>query len=481
MSWRSTLTRLLALCALVAAGPAAAQSLESVVMPGAVIAGHAKWETDCQQCHVRFERNAQTQRCLDCHKPVAADVRDKTGYHGRLKDPQCRSCHTEHKGRGARLVHLDETKFDHAQTDFALHGKHRGKRCDACHKPSGEPPKLKHNQAPLTCTGCHRKDDKHKNGLGQKCENCHNENSWKEARFDHAKTHFPLLKKHADVKCADCHSGEKYVDTPRACVSCHRKDDTHKNVFGQKCDSCHREDDWKRPIFRHDHDTKFVLLDKHRPVKCDSCHRAPVAREKTPTRCVACHRQDDQEKGHQGKLGDKCDKCHNEKGWKGGALFDHQRDTKFALLDKHKDAKCNACHKDKGMREKLAMDCYSCHRDDDQKKGHQGALGEKCDKCHHIKGFKPSLFEHGRDTTFSLIGKHDKAKCTACHKEQLFRRKADSKIDKQCFACHKDDDVHFATLGHDCERCHVADDWRKVDKSAAQRAGIVQKAAEKKP
>ena len=460
MSSLYTLTRAaLATALLMASSIAAAQSLESAVMPGSVIQGHADLEGACQNCHIRFDRAAQRKLCLDCHKPVAADVNAGIGYHGRIKERECRACHTDHRGRGARIVKLDETKFDHAQTDFALRGKHRGRTCASCHRA-----KAKFSQAPSDCVSCHRKEDKHKNGLGPKCENCHNESSWKEARFDHARTKFPLRLSHADptLKCTDCHLDNKFVDTPRECVSCHRQDDLkdgHKGHFGARCESCHNEGEWKASIFRHDRDTHFSLLDRHRIAKCGSCHRAPLYKEKTPTRCVACHRVDDNEKGHRGSLGDKCDKCHNAKGWK-GTSFEHDRDTKFPLREKHKIARCDSCHKDAGMREKLPQKCAACHERDDREKGHKGNYGDKCESCHNEKSFKPSIFDHGRDTSFALAGKHVKQKCATCHRAPLYRTKTETR----CYACHEKEDVHFGSFDLQCDKCHVADDWRKVKK-----------------
>ena len=38
---------------------ASAQGIESVIRPGEVIQGHAKWEEECAKCHVRFDRAAQ--------------------------------------------------------------------------------------------------------------------------------------------------------------------------------------------------------------------------------------------------------------------------------------------------------------------------------------------------------------------------------------------------------------------------------------
>ena len=48
------------------------------------------------------------EKCLDCHKEVASDVRGKMGYHGRIAERECRTCHTEHRGRDAKVVLLDE-------------------------------------------------------------------------------------------------------------------------------------------------------------------------------------------------------------------------------------------------------------------------------------------------------------------------------------------------------------------------------------
>src|SRR5512135_1123335 len=121
MSWLFTCTsRLIRVSIVIAAAvlaasahPAGAQSLETAIMPGAVIQGHAKLESACKNCHVPLDRSAQPRLCLDCHKHVASDVRSGSGYHGRIKERECRSCHTEHKGRAAKIVVLAEKTFDH--------------------------------------------------------------------------------------------------------------------------------------------------------------------------------------------------------------------------------------------------------------------------------------------------------------------------------------------------------------------------------
>ncbi len=460
MSWQFTSTKAVipAIAYLVAAvltagaQTAGAQSLESAIMPGEVIQGHIKQEADCRNCHVRFDRAAQPQLCLDCHKDVARDVRGKTGFHGRIRDQErvCRNCHTEHKGRNARIVILDETTFDHAQTDFLLQGKHKGAACASCHRA-----KTKHSAAPGTCVDCHRKDDRHKDTLGAKCEKCHDEKSWKEARFDHAKTHFPLLLRHEKVKCVECHADAAHLaDTPRECIACHRKDDKHKNTLSAKCEHCHNEKNWKETRFDHAK-SQFPLLLRHAKLKCTECHSDVQHFARTPRDCLSCHRKDD---SHKGALGTKCEGCHNEKTWKEALRFDHGRDTRFRLRDKHHEAKCQSCHKDARFRDKLPLTCFGCHERDDRDKGHKGRYSEKCESCHAERAFKTVTFEHEHDARYALRGKHARAKCDTCHSGVLYR----DKLAQQCFSCHEKDDKHKAQLGKECERCHNERSWNET-------------------
>ena len=118
------------------AGPAHAQ-IETLVMPGKVIEGHAEYEEDCNACHAKFKRAEQRTLCLDCHEDVAVDVNAATGFHGRFdnaREAGCASCHTDHEGRDADIVKLDEGAFDHDFTDFALLGKHGETECAECHE-----------------------------------------------------------------------------------------------------------------------------------------------------------------------------------------------------------------------------------------------------------------------------------------------------------------------------------------------------------
>lgn len=431
---------------------AGADTVESVMMPGKVIQGHAKWEDDCQKCHKPFDKVAQSQLCKDCHKETAKDVAQKKGLHGRLKEGRnCSECHTEHKGRAAQIAPINEKTFKHEQTDFELKGAHADVKktdCKDCHKP-----KIKYRDAPTACNACHKKDDKHEGTLGASCEKCHSEKNWKETKdtFDHNKTKFALDGKHADVKCEDCHLTKKYRDAPTDCYSCHKKDDAHKGVFGTKCADCHDAKDWKVSTFDHGRDTKYTLRGKHQTTKCESCHKPSFTTLKLATSCISCHRGDDK---HEGTLGERCEKCHNEKSWISTPGFDHD-DTKFPLLGKHKTAKCQTCHKN-GIKEKLPLLCNDCHQAEDK---HKGNFGAKCESCHTEKDWKnASKFNHDRDTKYVLRDKHKTTKCEACHTGKLYGQN----LKTDCYSCHKKDDKHKGQLGTKCEDCHNEKSWTKA-------------------
>jgi hypothetical protein len=451
MEWArraATALRRAAACLLALAAPlAAAQALESALAPGPVIRGHAKVEDQCASCHVRFDRAAQDGRCLECHKDVGADLRAKTGFHGRQKPQACRSCHTEHKGREMQIAPLDKKAFDHAQTDWPLRHAHaKVADCAQCHRAG-----RRWREAPQDCLACHRKDDVHKGSLGPKCADCHDDTRWRDTRFDHSTTRFSLAGKHADAKCSACHrAGQPDADAPETCVACHREDDArkgHKGRYGERCDSCHDAKGWRPALFNHDLDTRYALRGKHRAVKCDSCHTGTLYRDKLAADCLACHRIDDV---HKGSLGTECAACHQESGWKNVGRFDHDR-SRFPLLGKHAETDCKACHKSAAYRD-VPSTCIGCHRADDK---HRSTLGEACGACHGERGWKIPHFDHGV-TRYPLRGAHQKAECKSCHADPT--RYRDTPTD--CVACHRKDDKHEGQLDARCDRCHDERRWQ---------------------
>ncbi|WP_455388261.1 cytochrome c3 family protein [Petrachloros mirabilis] len=427
-----------------------ADSVETALMPGQVIEGHAKWEEACTKCHKRFDKAAQSGLCMDCHKDVRKDVDAKQGSHGRFKEQrQCKDCHTEHRGRRQNIAPITEQTFDHEQTDFPLKGAHaNGKKveCKACHKP-----KTKFRDTPSDCYACHKKDDKHKGNLGPACADCHIEQSWKETagKFNHDKTRYPLRGKHAAVKCEDCHAKERYKNTPMDCYSCHKKDDKHKGQEGTKCNECHDERSWKKAPFDHNK-SRFPLMGKHEKIQCKSCHFTPAFKD-APTECYSCHKKEDK---HKGTYGTKCEDCHGASDWK-TIFFDHGLHTQYPLKGRHLLTKCGSCHKGHLYKDKTPVDCHACHKKDDK---HKGRYSERCERCHTERDWRILLFEHDRDTTYRLKGYHRKTKCDSCHTGSLYKEKTAT----ECYSCHKKDDIHRSNFGLKCEKCHDEQKWKTI-------------------
>ncbi|MCO6413317.1 MAG: hypothetical protein J5I92_11270 [Thiogranum sp.] len=422
-----------------------AAEIETLFMPGDVIEGHAKFESECSKCHVRFQKRTQSRLCRDCHEDIDADVEGQTGFHGRnpaVSSQTCTGCHTDHIGRNGDIALLDRATFDHALTDFELEGAHTGVSCAVCHEPE-----KKFSEAPGACYDCHRKQDPHAGNLGEDCADCHSAKGWKKAQFDHEKTDFPLRGKHEKVLCSSCHLDTHYDKTPTDCNSCHYLNDVHNGRNGSKCADCHNAQQWDKTDFDHDRQTEFRLNGAHRSAACESCHTPALGKAKPKADCYSCHRNDDQ---HKGRYGKKCQSCHNETRWN-QARFDHAKNTDFALRGRHADLACAACHRGELQSESLSAQCYGCHRADDV---HRGQEGEQCQRCHQESSWSERIvFDHGL-TRFPLLGLHASTPCEECHLSAAFQ---DTAID--CYACHEGDDDHKTALGTGCAQCHNPNGW----------------------
>lgn len=336
-----------------------------------LIGGHA--EATCASCHGAgntIKKPAQT--CFSCH------ARDDT--HKGQNGTDCASCHT---ARGWKQIAFDHDRL----TSFPLKGPHKAARCEACHV---KPPKAE--KVPVTCFGCHAKDDAHKGANGMDCARCHTVTVWKTVNFNHnTMTNFPLLGKHAAAKCEACHGPRTApLKVSAECGSCHAKDDVHAGKLGKDCARCHNSAAWKGPgQIRFDHDlTRFPLLGKHAPLQCAACHADRSFAAKGAA-CQDCHA----DKHHAGTLGTpaKCRDCHNSTDWKAWH-FDHDKATRFALTGKHQGLICSACHTRAGDPAKLGTRCIACHRRNDV---HRGGFGEDCERCHVSTSFKEILMNSG--------------------------------------------------------------------------------------
>ncbi len=431
------------------AGAAAAQTvIERLVSPGPLAARHAQVEARCNACHAPFNRGGQDDLCAACHRPVGADIAARSGFHGKDRQASsapCATCHSDHHGRGAPLVQMDEARFNHELTDYPLRGAHVRVTCRNCHAEG-----RKFRLASSACVDCHRSDEPHRGRLGVRCASCHSDENWTSIRFDHSDTGFALQGEHLTARCVTCHANERYKGTPKGCFACHADDDSHRGSLGQDCGACHNAVSWRATRFDHDR-TRFPLRGGHAALACRTCHVQPAGQVRLPTDCLSCHRDEDQ-RAHQGGNGPACLECHNERDWR-QTSFDHARETQFPLREAHARLACAACHVQPARAVRLETSCISCHRDDD---AHAGQQGENCASCHGEKAWLDNVrFDHGL-TRFPLIGRHRAAQCQDCHETRRFKDAAED-----CASCHAEDDRHEGRLGPNCAQCHTPVDWNR--------------------
>jgi len=115
--------------------------------------------------------------------------------------------------------------FSHARTKYPLTGAHGKTACAKCHVSLADvKPYVKYTGLAFTkCSACHA--DPHKGSFPASCESCHNTSNWRQIAqlqgFDHSKTKYPLLGKHATVGCTDCHTHGDFK-TPVPFAKCRR-------------------------------------------------------------------------------------------------------------------------------------------------------------------------------------------------------------------------------------------------------------------
>lgn len=509
----------------------------SILSPGKLSKAHASLEGEahCADCHVA-NAGLDDKLCLACHETLKKRIDQGTGFHAGVKTA-CDTCHAEHLGLEARLVRwpapddpyrpiqqgkAKKEDFPHqATTGFALEGAHGKLQCDGCHRPSliadakviefvkGHETFL---GAPTDCAGCHV--DAHTPTLGPDCASCHGVTAWRPVeRFQHDKTRFPLVGKHAQVKCDDCHVGEvagaplrpppppvptfqalvpasrpppfrgagfgkvepSRGDALPSCRACH--DNPHRTGAGAfgRCEDCHTAHDWKNSgeVARgasFDHATTgFPLAGAHARVTCVACH-GPKLDLAARTSCQDCHTKDDPHKGAFDRemlvARKTCDACHSVDAWKPSTYQASKHP--LPLIEAHA-VKCEDCHgTDKHRFPRLParapasigpldQSCVACHTD-----AHQGKLGQDCASCHGFKSFHLAELsvEGHAELGFPIRDAHLKATCDGCHGARTpsggLRQLALADVRTQgCVACHTGDDPHRGQLSKDCKSCHT--------------------------
>ncbi|HKW24785.1 MAG TPA: cytochrome c3 family protein [Terriglobales bacterium] len=430
-----------------------------------------------------------SRACVTCHQ-------DK--HQGRL-GPNCQQCHGFNDWK---VLSGPLGRFDHSRTRYPLTGLHQQVTCQKCHLPgAGGQPKYV-GLAFSTCTDCH--SDPHRGTFAGTCQSCHNTGGWKRVsaaavseRFDHSRTKFPLLGKHADVRCDQCHAGGDFKKTLafQKCSDCHQ--DAHQGQFLKRadkgeCSSCHNLDGFKPALFglKEHAATAYPLQGKHASVKCGQCHipagRATVYKIKF-AQCTDCHQDE-----HQGQFArtpyfNQCQQCHDLNGYRPSTftLARHQQ-TRFPLGGGHVATPCNECHRPKAELLATATavkpavvyrfedrSCTACHHDP-----HQGQFRERmlrvsagtktgCEVCHSTETWSDlRKFDHV-STKFPLLGAHRAVACMDCHKppnlETKLRNVDFRAAPMKCEECHQD--VHggqFARAGQPtaCASCHDSGRWK---------------------
>ncbi len=427
--------------------------------------------------------------CVTCH-------RDQ--HQGRLGQ-NCQQCHGFNDWK---VVAGPLGRFDHSRTRYPLTGVHQQLACQKCHLPGADGRPKYVGLSFSTCNACHT--DPHRGTFAGTCQSCHNTGGWKRVsaaavseRFDHSRTKFPLLGKHADVRCGQCHAGGDFKKPVgfQKCSDCHQ--DAHQGQFVQRadqgeCSSCHNVNGFKPALFgvKEHAATAYPLQGKHAAVRCEQCHipagRATIYKVKF-AQCTDCHKDEHQGQFARAPYFNQCQQCHDLNGYRPSTftLARHQQ-TRFRLSGGHLATPCNECHRAKtdfagrGTVKPAVMyhfedrSCIACHQDP-----HQGQFRDRmlrisaggkemgCEACHSTETWSDlQRFDHAA-TKFPLVGAHRAVACMDCHKppnlETRLRNVDFRAAPLRCEQCHQD--IHggqFARAGQPtaCAACHNSARWR---------------------
>ena len=464
-------TRLL-LILLLGIAPAFAQ-LENWISPGDLSSPHQELSgiKNCTQCHATA-KGVPDSKCLDCHTEIKKRLTTKKGYHAK-QSLDCLKCHNEHEGKNYDITGLSRLDFNHDETGWALEGRHRNVECKDCHtqkrKHSKTGKKLNRTtylEANRLCQDCHKDIHRSKKSVFKRCQNCHTAWSWgktkRKLRFNHNRqTNYKLTGAHKSVKCYDCHKEKTWAPLAhKKCTNCHT--DPHRGKLGPKCTNCHTTKSWtegskgvsrgvKFGNFNHQK-TRFPLTGQHRKVTCKRCHGPTIGKMKNFQQCSNCHNNPH---GNQFQVlwkKKRCEDCHLTDGWQ-VLSFQHNKDSRYKLVDQHTIVSCEQCHVDRKYRMyKRRPDCASCHYD-----VHKGQFADKsCGTCHNQKGFSVLLFNHNKQARFPLVGKHEYTPCQKCHETGKYKP-----INTSCKTCHND--FHRGELGNRCTTCHSPQAFNNID------------------
>ena len=197
-----------------------------MVGPGQLVSAHGELATDCFACHAPL-RGAAPDRCMTCHALPDIGLKTskgtpipqkslKTSFHQELLEQNCMACHTDHQG--PKLAQRSRKPFSHALLREPVR-----EQCQSCHKSPAD--------------GLHRQ-------LTGNCKQCHTQEAWKPATFDHEKLF--LLDRDHNTTCVTCHTNNDY--SRYTCYGCHehrpdkvRREHIKEGIQNfENCVECHR-------------------------------------------------------------------------------------------------------------------------------------------------------------------------------------------------------------------------------------------------
>jgi len=246
-----------------------------------------------------------------------------------------------------------------------------------------------------------------------RCAVCHTAEDWKQVRFTHDRTGFPLTGRHQAVTCQACHAGGRFEEpVAKACSACHR--DVHARRMGARCDRCHDTGSWKEASFGPDahRRTAFPLTGRHAVIPCEQCHgdRRDRAFARPTSSCIACHQADYDRTAamsvpHLGVFPTDCRGCHSTWRFSPGTWAAH--DACFQITSgRHAGIACKTCHS-AGLpaippgpltcTATPAANCMGCHNPAE----HPAVPGfapsnQRCYECHRFSTGTPKLAPPGR-------------------------------------------------------------------------------------
>ncbi|MCZ7601311.1 MAG: hypothetical protein M5R37_00455 [Melioribacteraceae bacterium] len=428
-----------------------------------LIGGHQI--SNCFECHSQNTFSGLNSECFQCHQ---ADYENaQIINHVALGfDTDCSICHSLNPG-------WSPATFANHNDIYPLIGAHAAiaSDCNQCHSTG-------YNNTPNQCIGCHESDYNSTTNpshitlnFSTNCEECHSQNAWTPATFDHDAQFFPIYSGEHNGEwsaCSDCHiDANNYAVF--SCTNCHEHnktdmDDEHIGINGyiyesSACLSCHPTGSGEGG-FNHN-TTNFPLTGSHITVDCQACHISGY--QGTSILCEDCHQDDYLNAPDHTSLGYPmdCERCHSTTAWE-VSTFNHSN-TNFPLTGAHVTQICSDCHS--AGFEGTSTLCFYCHTDEfnsAMNPNHQNlGLSNQCDECHTTDpGWSPAQFPNHNDY-FVLLGAHlTVPSCADCHTIDY------NTTPNQCIGCHESDYDSTTDPAHrsagfttDCEVCHNETSW----------------------